>query len=87
MGLAIVGFGVLSVERTLLGGLAFVVAGFASLARTWRRRGRVRIHTHSRPKPIDTYPVHQEAFLDAIDEVLTPIRRKRPPESDSVGWP
>lgn len=85
MGIAIVGFGVLSIERTVIGGLAFLVVGFLSLAWTWRRRGRVRIRMHSRPKPIDTYPVHQKAFLDTMDEVLAPVRAKRPPEGGSVG--
>lgn len=87
MDVAIIGFGVLSLDRTLLGGVAFLVAGLGSLGLTWRRRGRVRIHTHSRPKPVDTYPVHRSAFLDAVDEVLAPIRAERPPEGESVGLP
>lgn len=87
MDVAIVGFGVLSLERTLVGGVAFLGAGLLSLGLTWRRRGRVRIHTHSRPKPVDTYPLHRTAFLDAVDEVLAPIRAKRPPEGESVGLP
>lgn len=85
MDVAIIGFGILSLDRTLLGAGAFLAAGLVSLGMTWRRRGRVRIRTHSRPKPVDTYPEDREAFLEAVDEALAPIRAERPPEGDSVG--
>lgn len=87
MDVAIIGFAILSLDRTLLGAAAFLAAGLASLGLTWRRRGRVRVHTHSRPKPVDTYPADRTAFLDAVDEALAPIRAERPPEGESVGSP
>ncbi|MGZ0746025.1 hypothetical protein [Haloparvum sp. AD34] len=87
MDVAIIGFAILSLDRTLLGAGAFLAAGLVSLGLTWRRRGRVRIHTHSRPKPVDTYPEDREAFLETVDEVLAPIRAERPPAGDSVGSP
>lgn len=85
LGLAIVGFGVASVTRNLLGGLAFLVVGLASLVVTWRRRGRVRVHTHTRAKPITVYPAEPDAFLDAVDDALEPVREKRPPDRPSHG--
>jgi len=87
MDIAIVAFGLFSLARTLLGGVGFLLAGVVSLALTWRRRGRVRVRTHARPKPMDTYPASPAAFLGAVDDALTPIRERRPPAERGADGP
>ncbi|QHS15794.1 hypothetical protein GWK26_00780 [haloarchaeon 3A1-DGR] len=80
LGVGIVAFGLVSIPRHRLGAAAFVLAGAGSLAVTWRRRGRVRIHTHGRPKPVTVYPADPEEFLAAVDASLAGIRSERSPD-------
>ncbi|WP_280536327.1 hypothetical protein [Halopenitus sp. POP-27] len=74
LGVGIVAFGLASISRSRLGAAAFVVVGLGSLVVTWRRRGRVRIHTHGRPKPVTVHPVDPDAFLAAVDASLESVR-------------
>lgn len=48
----LVGFGVLSFGRSVLGGLLFVAFGFGSLYWTYRKRGQVQLHLHERRKAV-----------------------------------
>lgn len=77
LGVGLVGFGAVSAGRHLAGAALFAVAGLASLALTWRDRHRVRVHTHSRPKPLDSHPRDPERFLAAADAALDPLRGNR----------
>ncbi|NIS37148.1 MAG: hypothetical protein GWN07_39945, partial [Actinobacteria bacterium] len=44
----LVGFGLLSIERNLLGAAFFVAFGLASLYWTYRKRGQVQLHLRER---------------------------------------
>lgn len=67
LSLAIVGFGVLSLERNLLAGLAFAAIGLASGYRTYRRRDALRIRVSGRAKPIVLYPENPAAVAKALE--------------------
>lgn len=71
MGVVIVGFGVLSIGRSVPGGLAFVGAGLASLYLTYRRRDALRIDVTDRRKPVTVYPEDPEAVYDALEPLLS----------------
>lgn len=68
LSLAIVGFGVLSLERSLPAGLVFVAIGLASTYRTYRRRDALRIRVSGRGKPLVVYPENPAAVATALEE-------------------
>lgn len=67
----LVGFGVLSFDRSVLGGLLFVAFGLGSLYWSYRKRGQVQLHLHERRKAvtfsIDATDEFQAALGDAIE--------------------
>jgi len=67
LSLAIVGFGVLSLERSVLAGLAFAAIGLASGYRTYRRRDALRIRVTGRAKPVVVYPDDPSAVAAALE--------------------
>lgn len=67
LSLALVGFGILSLERNALAGLAFTVIGFASLYRTYGRRGQLKFRVQGRAKPLIVYPEQAEATYNALE--------------------
>ena len=70
MGVVIVGFGVVSFERSVPGGLAFVAAGLGSLYLTYRRRDALRIGVTDRRKPVTIYPEDPRTVYDALEPLL-----------------
>ena len=67
LSLALVGFGVVSLQRNVPVALFFVVAGAASLYRTYGRRGQLKFRVKGRAKPLTVYPVHAEAVYDGLE--------------------
>lgn len=74
LGLAVVAFGLFSVPRNVVAGVAFALAGVVSLLVTWRRRDRVRVHVRGRPKPLTLHPAEPERFLSAVAAALDAVR-------------
>ena len=67
LSLALVGFGVVSLQRNVPVALLFVVAGAASMYRTYGRRGQLKFRVKGRAKPLIVYPVHAEAVYDGLE--------------------
>jgi len=76
MSLALCGVGVLSLGENILLGAGMVVFGAWSLRRTYGKRDRVRIHTHSRPKPIEVYPADVEALYATLEPAVAAVRER-----------
>lgn len=70
MSVALVGFGVLTLEGNALGGAAFVAAGVASLYWTYRKRGKVTVSVTNRPKPLTFCLTDENAFHEQMAEAL-----------------
>ncbi|XVH31139.1 hypothetical protein ACNS7O_12195 [Haloferacaceae archaeon DSL9] len=83
LSLALVGFGLYSFVDNPLPAGGFVLAGVWSLRRTYRRRDRVRIHTHSRPKPVTVFPADVEALYGALEPALDSVRESADPRRGS----
>ncbi|MDZ7702617.1 MAG: hypothetical protein U5J98_11475 [Halobacteriales archaeon] len=66
-----VGFGIFSLERSVIGALAFVAFGLGSLYWTYRKRGQVQLHLHERGKAVtfslDATDAFEAALGSAID--------------------
>ncbi|MFB6255097.1 MAG: hypothetical protein ABEI06_10865 [Halobacteriaceae archaeon] len=52
----VVVFGILSLRRTILGGIAFLAFGLISIYWTYRKRQEIKIFVTDRGKPITIYP-------------------------------
>lgn len=72
----LVGFGVLSLDRSVVGGLLFLAFGLASLYWTYRKRGQVQLHLHNRRKAVTFSLDETDAFRDAMDKALEPHRAR-----------
>jgi outer membrane protein assembly factor BamB len=75
LSVVLVGFGLLSFDRSVLGGLLFVAFGLGNLYWTYRKRGQVQLHLHNRRKAItfslDADDEFQAALGDAVN--TTPV--------------
>ena len=78
---AVVGFGVLSLDRSVLGGLAFLAFGVLSLYVTYRRRGRVKIHVHDRRTAVTFSLDDTETFRSRLGAALDRYRDRRDQEA------
>lgn len=67
LSLALVGFGILSLERNVPAALVFGAIGAASLYRTYGRRGQLKFRVKGRAKPLTVYPVHAQAVYDGLE--------------------
>lgn len=67
LSLALVGFGVVSLERNVPAGLVFTAIGLASLYRTYGRRGQLKFRVQGRAKPLIVYPEHADAVYTALE--------------------
>jgi len=76
LGLLLLGFGALTVRRNPLLGVAFVAAAAGSLYLTYRKRTRVVVRLHTRPKPLTVYPADGSGFYDAFDRALAAYRER-----------
>jgi hypothetical protein len=70
MSAALVGFGLLSLDRSVLLGGAFAVAGAASLALTYRKRYALRIQVSGRTDPLRCFPAEPQALLTELEQAL-----------------
>lgn len=70
LSLVLVGFGLLSLERSVLGGTAFAGAGLASLYWTYRKRNRVQVHVADRRNPVTCYAEDPDELYDALDRAF-----------------
>ncbi len=66
----LVGFGVLSFDRSVIGGVLFLLFGVASLYWTYRKRGQVQLHLHERRKAITFSLDATEEFREALGTAL-----------------
>lgn len=76
LSLLLVGFGAVSTTRNVLGGVAFVVAGLASLGVTYRKRGKAVVRMHTDVPPLELYPGDASAFYDALKRALELTRAR-----------
>lgn len=74
MSLALAGFGVYSVPANTFVGVGLAVVGLWSLYRTYRHRDRVRIHTHSQPKPVEVFPEDVDALYAKLEPAIDVVR-------------
>jgi len=70
MSFALVGFGLLSLDRSVLLGGAFAVAGAVSLALTYRKRNALRIQVAGRTDPLRCFPVEPQTLLAELEAAL-----------------
>ncbi|RQG93112.1 hypothetical protein EA462_02595 [Natrarchaeobius halalkaliphilus] len=74
---ALVLFGLYSIpENALLGG-TFAAFGLWSIYRSYRHRDRVRIHTHSQPKPVEVFPENVDTLYDELEPAIEAARAER----------
>lgn len=66
----LVGFGVLSFDRSIFGGLVFVAFGLASLYWSYRKRGQVQLHLHERRKSVTFSLEATDEFRSALGAAL-----------------
>jgi hypothetical protein len=85
MGLLLVGFGAYSTTRRPALGALFAAAGVVSLLLTYRKRSRAAVEVHSRPKPLDLYPVDGQDFLAAFERALDDYRERVEPRDPAQG--
>lgn len=70
MSVALVGFGLLSLDRSILLGGVFAVAGAVSLALTYRKRYALRIQVTGRTDPLKCFPADPQALLAELEAAL-----------------
>lgn len=69
LSLVLVGFGLWFVGQTPAS-LLFSLVGVASLARLYRRRGKLVVRATGRAKPLAFHPADAGAFYDAVGEAM-----------------
>ncbi|RQG96537.1 hypothetical protein [Natrarchaeobius chitinivorans] len=74
---ALVLFGLYSIPQNAILGIAFALFGLWSIYRSYRHRDRVRIHTHSQPKPIEVFPEDAAALYDELEPAIETARAQR----------
>lgn len=77
MSLVLAAVGVLAAGDHLLGGLALVAAGLASLYVTYRKRGQVTINTHTRAKPVQVHLDDTEEFRERVKQAVDRFEARR----------
>ncbi|EMA32846.1 hypothetical protein [Haloarcula japonica] len=70
MSAALIGFGLLSLDRSLLLGGAFAAAGAVSLALTYRKRYALRIQVTGRADPLRCFPADPQTLLAELEQAL-----------------
>ncbi|PSQ15328.1 hypothetical protein BRD00_14470 [Halobacteriales archaeon QS_8_69_26] len=77
MSVGLVGFGLYSTTMDPLLGLGFAVAGTVSFALTYRRRGRVRVEMHTKPKPLVFHLARTDPFEEAFERHMKAFKETR----------
>ncbi|MDS0221054.1 hypothetical protein NDI54_06805 [Haloarcula sp. S1AR25-5A] len=70
MSVALIGFGLLSLDRSVFLGGAFAVVGAASLALTYRKRYALRIQVSGRTDPLRCFPAEPQTLLAELEQAL-----------------
>ncbi|MFU1780672.1 hypothetical protein ACM16X_04755 [Haloarcula japonica] len=70
MSAALIGFGLLSLDRSILLGGAFAAAGAVSLALTYRKRYALRIQVTGRTDPLRCFPADPQTLLAELEQAL-----------------
>ncbi|MDJ1433710.1 hypothetical protein [Halostagnicola sp. A-GB9-2] len=73
---ALVVFGIYSMMSNPLLGGGFAAAGLWSLYRTYKHRDRVRVHTHSQPKPVEIFPEDVETLYAELEPAIEAVREE-----------
>lgn len=81
----LVGFGLLSLGRSVPGGLLFVGFGLASLYWSYRKRGQVQLHLKGRRKAVTFSLDATEAFHDALGTALESYQARLDVEAAEAG--
>lgn len=77
LSLVLAGFGVYSIGENALVGIGIVLFALWSVHRTYRHRDRVRIHTHSQPKPVEVFPEDVDGLYDELEPAIEAVRADR----------
>ncbi|WP_201294002.1 hypothetical protein [Natronorubrum halalkaliphilum] len=77
LSLSLVAFGVYSIPENAFAGVGLAAFGCWSIYRTYRHRDRVRIHTHSQPKPVEVFPADAEALYDELEPAIETVRAEQ----------
>ncbi|WP_254533141.1 hypothetical protein [Natrinema gelatinilyticum] len=77
LSLTFAGFGVYSIAENAFVGIGIVLFSLWSVYRTYRHRDRVRIHTHSQPKPVEVFPEDVEALYEELEAAIETVRAER----------
>ncbi len=77
LSLALTGVGVVPLiqGRNPLLTVGFTLIGLWSLRRTYRHRDRLRIHLHSKAKPVTIFSVALEELYPALEEAIAAVRQ------------
>lgn len=58
-------------------GVAFALFAVGNVWWTYRKRNRVRVKTHSRPRPVTFYVDDPDTLYDALERALSDFRARR----------
>lgn len=81
---ALVGFGLLSFDRSVAGGLLFVAFGLASLYWSYRKRGQVQLHLHERRTAVTFSIDATEEFRSALADAIAGYEARHAAEADET---
>ncbi|MFC4405543.1 hypothetical protein [Haloarchaeobius iranensis] len=76
LSVGLVGFGLLSVQRNPLLASGFVLAGVVSLALVYRKRGKVAVNVHDRPKPLTFRLDDVQTFLSRLESHMNDYEQR-----------
>lgn len=77
LSVGLVAIGAVQTGTNLPLGLFFALAGLASLALTFRKRGKIRVEMHAKPQALVFYLEETEPFEQAMDEGLRAFEENR----------
>ena len=76
MSAGLVAFGLYSTTKNVIAGLAFALAGAASLYLTYRKRGKATVRVRGRAKPLVLYPDDGDEFHDVFEAALASYQER-----------
>ncbi|MCU4925882.1 hypothetical protein OB905_07780 [Halobacteria archaeon AArc-dxtr1] len=74
---ALVLFGIYSMTENAFVGAFFAAFGLWSVYRIYRNRDRMRIHTHSQPKPVEVFPEDVDALYADLEPAIETVRAEQ----------
>lgn len=85
LSVVLAGFGLLSFDRSVLGGLLFVAFGLGSLYWSYRKRGQVQLHLHERRKAVTFSIEPTEEFRSVLGRALEGYEARLAAEASEHG--